>query len=354
MSKLSFSPPRAYATAALAAMAAVALSAATIGPLGGAYLYVPLIAVFVSALHGGLGPGLFTVLLSAGAFDFFFLGAPLRFGVESAEQAHRIAAFVLFGAGASWIASRFRGARAEAERATAEARRIGDLQERLVAIVSHDLRNPIAALRGNLDVCASLGPHGERQERALASMRRTTIRMERLVSDLLDLARARQGMPIALTPHDVHLGELCTRAVAEIRDANPDADVAVTVDGDDSAALDPQRMAQLVSNLLANGLQHGGGRAGVRVVGTGDEVVLEVENEGDPIPPDLAPHLFEPFRRGRDDSHGLGLGLFVVREIARAHGGRVAFRSDERRTTFEVRLPRHDLARQQQGTPMMM
>ncbi len=342
----SSSRPRAYAGAALAAMAATALSAATIGPLGGAYLYVPLIAVFVSALHGGLGPGLLTVVLCAGAFDFFFLGTPLRFGVGTAEEAHRIAAFVLFGAGASWIASRFRAARHEAELASAEARRIGELQERLVAIVSHDLRNPLAALRGNLDLCARLGPSNERQERALASMRRTTARMEALVSDLLDLARARQGMPIALTPHDVRLGELCNRAAAEIRDADPDADVAVTVDGDDSAALDPQRMAQLVSNLLSNGLKHGGGHVGVRVSGLGDEVVLRVENEGDPIPTDLAPHLFEPFRRGHQDSQGLGLGLFVVREIARAHGGRVAFSSRDRRTTFEVRLPRREAGRQ--------
>ncbi len=342
-----FRPARAYAVAVLAALASVALSAATVKPLGGAYLYLPLIAVFVSALHGGLGPGLLAVLLCTSAFDLFFLGVPFRLGVATAEEAHRLAAFALFGAGASWIASRFRAARREAEsarhaaeRASAEARRIGELQERLVAVVSHDLRNPIAALRGNLDLCARLGPFAERQERALASMRRTVARMEGLVSDLLDVARTRQGMLLAVTSQDVRLGEVCARTVAEIRDANPDADVALEVDGDDRAALDPRRMAQLVSNLVANALQHGGGRARVRVSGLSGEVVLEVENEGSPIPPELAPHLFEPFRRGRNDSQGLGLGLFVVREIARAHGGRAAFRSEDRRTIFEVRLPR--------------
>lgn len=345
----SLRPLRAYAIAVAAAVLSLALTGPTTGLLGGAYLYFPLIAVFVSALHGGLGPGLVTVALCGLGFDVLYLGPPLRLGVSTSDEAHRLAGFVLFGGAASWIAARFRAsrreaeaARREAEAASADARRIGLQQERLVAIVSHDLRNPLAALGGNLGLLARLGPLTDRQAQVLARMSETVARMETMIRELLDLARSRHGGLLAVSLADIRVGEVCGRVLAEARAVRPDAELSLAVEGDDRARLDPERVAQAVSNLVANAMQYGarGTAVRMRVASRDADVAIEVENAGEPISAELAPSLFEPFRRGRADGSGLGLGLFVVREIARAHGGTAAFRSEPGRTVFEIRLPR--------------
>jgi sigma-B regulation protein RsbU (phosphoserine phosphatase) len=342
-----------YAVAVALSAAALALVGLTSQTFGGQYLHFPLVAVFVSGLYGGLGPGLVTLVLCWLGFDLVYVGPPMRFGVGTVEEAHRIVAYLIAGGAATWIAARFRAARAEAETARRgaeaardEASRVGGLQERLVAVVGHDLRNPLGALLGNLDLLGRAGPLSERQQLLAARMRGTVLRMEGMIRDLLDLARTRQGGLLAVSPVDARLGEVCARAVAEIRDAHPDAVVDLALEGDDRARLDPERIAQVVSNLVVNALLHGARAAPVAVAvsgegeGEGGEVVLRVENAGPPISPQLGEHLFEPFRRGRSDGKGLGLGLFVVHEVARAHGGGVSFRSAHGRTVFEVRFPR--------------
>jgi signal transduction histidine kinase len=338
-----------YVFAVALAAVALALVGLTSRPLGGVYLHFPLVAVFVSGLLGGLGPGLVTVLLSWLGFDLLYVGPPMRFGVGSIEEAHRIIAFILAGGIASYVAARFRTARHDAdvarraaEAARDEASRVGGLQERLVAVVGHDLRNPLGALLGNLDILVRSGPLTERQQLVAARMRGSVLRMEGMIRDLLDLARTRQGGLLAVSPVDVRLGEVCARAVSEVRDAHGGTDVSFEVDGDDRARLDPERIAQLVSNLVANAIEHGapGAPVRVRVTGDGADVVLSVENVGPTIPPELSDHLFEPFRRGTADGKGLGLGLFVVHEVTRAHGGGVTFRSAQGQTVFDVRLPR--------------
>ncbi|BDG01785.1 hypothetical protein AMOR_07810 [Anaeromyxobacter oryzae] len=338
-----------YAVAFGVAVGAVALSQLTVQPFGGAYFYLPLVAVFYAALHGGVGPGLLSAFLCAAGFDFLFLGEPFRFGVATREEAHRVAGFVLFGVAASLLAGRFRAARDRAERAReeaeaagAEARRIGELQERLVAVVSHDLRNPLGALRAGLELLPRLGPLADRQRVAVTRMRGTVDRMDGLIRDILDLARTRNGAVLAVQLAPARLGAICARVVGELEAAYPDVPITVAVDGDDHAELDEERLAQLVSNLVGNAIVHGDRAAGVavRVRGGGPALRLEVENRGPPIAPELAPHLFEPFRRAGHDTRGLGLGLYIVKEIARAHGGEVAARSADGSTVFEVVLPR--------------
>jgi sigma-B regulation protein RsbU (phosphoserine phosphatase) len=347
----------AYSVAIAAAALALALTSVTVRPLGGAYLYFPLIAVFVSALHGGLGPGTVTVVICTLGFDFLYLGPPYRLGVATVDEAHRLAGFVLFGGAATWIAANFRASRHEAEEArrTAEAasedaRRIGAQQERLVAVVGHDLRNPLAALAGNLGILGRLGPLTERQARVVASMRQTVARMEGMIRDLLDVARTRQGELVAVVPEDVRVGDLCERVLAEARAAHPEALLSLSVEGNDRAHLDAGRVAQAVSNLVANALQHGapGAPVHVRVAQVDGDVKIEVESTGAPIPASLRSTLFEPFRRG--PTGGVGLGLFVVREIARAHGGGATFRSDAAATVFEVRLPREGARRTRESS----
>jgi signal transduction histidine kinase len=166
----------------------------------------------------------------------------------------------------------------------------------------------------------------------------TLDRIEGLIRDLLDLARTRTGALLPVAPADARLGEVCARVLTEVRDARQDADVSLAVHGDDRAAIDPERMAQVVTNLVANALEHGGGGpVGVRVTGLARELVLEVENAGE-VP--AAERMFEPFARGSHAGGGLGLGLFVVREVARAHGGTAALRSEAGRIVAEVRIPR--------------
>jgi signal transduction histidine kinase len=340
---------RGLAIAVALSAAALVLSRANALLFGGAYLYFPLVAVLVSALYEGLVPGLIAVAVCTLGFDYLFIGPPLHLGVSTPEEAHRLAGFVVSGAAVSFIAGRFHAARRSAERArreaeaaSAEARQMGELQERLVAVVSHDLRNPVGALRTGLDLLPRLGPLAERQSSVLERLRGTTDRMETLIRSVLDVARTRADAPLPLARAPAHLAEICARAVAEVEDAVPAAEVALTIEGDDAAELDGPRVAQLVTNLVANAVQHGapGAPVAVRVRGVGPEVTLEVENRGEPIRREILPVLFEPFRRGSADGSGLGLGLFIVREIARAHGGAVAVRSSEAGTVFEVRLPR--------------
>ena len=347
--------PVAYAHAAALAVLALGLVQATRALLGGPHLYFPISAVFLSALTGGLGPGLIAVGLCGVGLDFFFLGPPLRLGVGTVAEGHQLAGFLLFGAAAALVSARFRSARMSAERqrraaqaAEAEARRVGELQERLVAMVSHDLRSPLMVMRTGLDLLPRLGDLAERQRRAVETLRRTSRRMEGLVDGLLDLARGRHGGAIPLRLAPARLGEIAARAISETEAAQPGADIRLEVQGDDHGLLDAQRLEQAAVNLLRNAIDHGWREAPVevRVRGSPVEIVLEVHNAGPPIPPEMVPEIFEPFRRGRRDGNGLGLGLFIVREVVRAHGGSVDVRSDAAGTAFTARLPRSPAGRQ--------
>jgi signal transduction histidine kinase len=167
----------------------------------------------------------------------------------------------------------------------------------------------------------------------------TLDRTDALIRDLLDLARTRNGALLPVVPADTRLGDVCAGVLAEVRDARPGAELSLSVTGDDRAAMDGGRMAQVVANLVANALEHGpgGGPVRVRVSGDAGQLLLEVENDGEAPEPEK---LFEPFARGTHAGSGLGLGLFVVREVARAHGGTAALRSGDGRTIAEVRVPR--------------
>ncbi len=335
-----------YGLAFLIATIALAFAGVTAFPFGGAYLYVPLVGVFLAALHGGFWPGVITSVVCALGFDYFYVGDRFSLGGNTIEETHRLVGFLVAGVAAAWIAARYRGARHEAEdarraaeAAEADARRTAIMQERLVAVVSHDLRNPLGALRGNASVLPRLGPLNDRQTLAISRMVRTLDRTDLLIRDLLDVARTRTGALLPVAPAEARLGEVCARVLHEVRDARPDAEVTLSVSGDDRAAFDPERMAQVVQNLVSNAIEHGRGGAPVRVRVTGEpgELVIEVENQGEAPPADL---LFEPFARGTHAGAGLGLGLVVVREVARAHGGTAALRSEAGRTVAQVRLPR--------------
>jgi signal transduction histidine kinase len=236
-------------------------------------------------------------------------------------------------------------ARRRAEAAEDVARRTAALQDQVLAVVGHDLRTPLSAIIMAAGVAQQRALAEEGLAAPLARISRSARRMNEIIRDLLDVARARQGLGLTLTRRWVSADEICAQAVAELEQVHPDRTVRLSASGDLRLEADPSRLLQAISNLVGNALQHGAPDRDVAVLVAGgpDAVTVRVRNGGSPIPADAVDELFEPFRRGSKAGEGgdsLGLGLFIVREIARAHGGTVSVASDDGGTTFELRLPR--------------
>ncbi|NVB43025.1 hybrid sensor histidine kinase/response regulator [Pseudenhygromyxa sp. WMMC2535] len=215
-------------------------------------------------------------------------------------------------------------------------------EERLISIVAHDLRSPLQALIvGSELLQQEVG--SPQLDRYLTTLKRSTKRMHRIVEQLLDLARVRQagGFPLVLETLD--LCELVQENVDELVEANPDRKIEVVCEGDGTGSFDSGAVAQIVTNLVSNALRHGDPECPVSVWGKADEgkVVLEIVNYGEPIPPAQREQLFRPFVRvGSKEREGLGLGLYIVGAIVKAHHGTVEVESSDNRTTFTVVLPK--------------
>jgi signal transduction histidine kinase len=229
-----------------------------------------------------------------------------------------------------------------------ELERAMQLSDLFVSILGHDLRTPLGAVMLSAETIIRLSPDS-RALRPASRILTSVDRMTRMIEQLLDYARVRQGQGIPLQPGAAHLGEICRPVVQEIEDAHPRARLVVQEAGDLAGVWDPDRLAQVVSNLVGNAVQHGAPGGAIELDLDGREpglVRLRVHNAGS-IPADAVPTLFEAFRRAalqraaRAGKPGLGLGLFIAREIVRAHGGELGVRSsDANGTTFEVTLPR--------------
>lgn len=221
-------------------------------------------------------------------------------------------------------------------------------RERMIGILGHDLRNPLGAVRALAALLLRREDVPEGARESLAEIGRASQRMLEMIGTLLDFTESRfkGGLPIAPVPADLH--EVCRGVVAELLAAEPGRTIELHLEGDGRGTWDPARMAQVVSNLVANALEHGAAHGAVRlsVGGNAEDAVLEVQNQGPAIPPELVAVMFEPFCQGSalpDASHprGLGLGLYIVSQVVHAHGGTIAVDSTPGRwTTFTVRLPR--------------
>jgi two-component system sensor histidine kinase/response regulator len=233
--------------------------------------------------------------------------------------------------------------RVEQKRQAEEFRRMLELNELFVAAVSHDLRSPLATVITGLGILerelAEPGPL-----RTMARVRSSARRMAAMLDQLNDLARARLGGGMPIEPSEIDFARLCRRVVEELRVAHPERALDLVCDGESmTGSWDEARLAQVLTNLIENALRHGTPGATVQVhVHCGDDTLtVEVHNPGE-IPPSVQPQLFEPFRRGTGGSHeGLGLGLFIVRQILLAHGATIRVSSSgEEGTTFVFELPR--------------
>jgi PAS domain S-box-containing protein len=227
-----------------------------------------------------------------------------------------------------------------------ELARAREFEQLILAIVSHDIRNPLNAIDGSAQLLA-LRAGGDQQMRTIADrISRSSARITNIVGDLLDLSQERHGggIPIALAQTDLNV--VCREVAQEIGTFVGDREIAVEGEGDGEATgrWDPHRIAQILSNLLGNAVKHGVAGEPIRVRVRSDErqALVEVHNAGF-IPRDIQPRLFEPFATRGDRRHGdgLGLGLFIAQSIARAHRGELQVDSSpERGTTFRLVLPR--------------
>ncbi|MBN1204257.1 MAG: PAS domain-containing protein [Myxococcaceae bacterium] len=228
-----------------------------------------------------------------------------------------------------------------------EARRRVEFEQQLVGIVSHDLRGPLNAILAGASMMLQRDNIEPWQAKTAARILSCAERANRLIRDLLDFTQARMGggIPVRPTPTDLH--ELTLQVVDEARAVHVDRDLQVSQRGDGRGSWDPDRIAQVISNLVGNALKYSPERSPVLVETQGEEerMVLRVHNQGEPIAADLLPRIFEPLRRGKRRANrsdrSIGLGLYIVRELVLAHGGTVEVSSTEAEgTTFTVALPR--------------
>jgi PAS domain S-box-containing protein len=233
--------------------------------------------------------------------------------------------------------------------ARAVAEKAEQYQRDLLAVLGHDLRNCLSVVvtAAEMNRVEAADPNVRRRAAQVVSSAK---RMRQIIHSIIDYTYAqRDGVPIVVRDGaDCH--GVCERVIQEFQLLHPERVILYEAEGNPRGTWDEGRLEQVVQNLLGNALKYGaaGSPVDVRWSRVGDHVngdlVLSVHNEGTPIAPELLPHVFEPYRsgerQGTSDPGSMGLGLFIVREIVRAHGGETSVESDAQHgTTFTVRLP---------------
>jgi sigma-B regulation protein RsbU (phosphoserine phosphatase) len=217
-----------------------------------------------------------------------------------------------------------------------------ELREQFIAVLGHDLRNPLAAVSSGVRLLQR-DPSKERADQIATMMHASVLRMSGLIENVLDLARGRLGGGISLQRAPMDLESAITQAVEELRSAHPERNIEDRYDLPSLVDCDAPRMSQLVSNLVGNACTHGDSGTSVTVAAWLDGEVLEISvaNGGKPIPDSQMETLFKPFSRepGSAPVKGLGLGLFIASQIAKSHGGTLTAASSARETKFTFRMP---------------
>ena len=234
------------------------------------------------------------------------------------------------------------GARKASEETAARA---DAFREQLLGVVGHDLRTPLYAIQLSTGALQRGGGLNETQARQVAHVATATRRMERMIHELLDFTRARLAGGIPVRPEPLSFDKPLERVVEEFQTSHPTRLIVCKSEGDVRGSWDESRLGQLLDNLVGNAIQHSpeDTPVEVKVVGMPDGITLTVRNEGPPVPLEERATLFEPFKRGkRASGDGLGLGLYIARQIVVAHGGRISVESGVGLgTRFIVWLPRH-------------
>jgi signal transduction histidine kinase len=228
--------------------------------------------------------------------------------------------------------------------ALVDAKETGRLREQFIAVLGHDLRTPLSAIRMSADLLESKTAD-KRSLSLISAIRNSSTRMGHLIENVLDFARGRMGGGIPSKRQLVDdLGQTLRLTVEEVQASHPGATLRHSLELPQGVYCDPLRLSQLLSNLLGNAITHGSSAAAidVRAYSEEDEIVISVTNQGTAIPPALMPMLFQPFTRSEagQRGEGLGLGLYIASQITTAHNGTLSVTSTlESGTRFTARFP---------------
>lgn len=232
---------------------------------------------------------------------------------------------------------------ASSEASLLSERQSAELREQFIAVLGHDLRNPLASIDAGAAMLLKT-PLNDKATGIVDLIRSSVGRMSGLIDNVLDLARGRLGGGLAVQRDaDQPLEPVLKQVVAELQSSWPDRQIVTRFSLDRPVSCDRARVGQLLSNLLGNALAYGAIDRPIEVdaIAGADTFELSVRNSGDPIPSDALERLFQPFTRGavRSNQRGLGLGLYIASEIARAHGGSLTVASTAEQTCFTCEIP---------------
>ncbi|MFN2578963.1 MAG: ATP-binding protein [Pyrinomonadaceae bacterium] len=225
---------------------------------------------------------------------------------------------------------------------------VDQARDLLLGMLGHDMRSPLNTILMTARYLAALNA-GANVSDAAALLIRSGRSMKALLDDLIDFNRTRLGLGINVVLADADLAAAFADELEQLRGAYPGRQIELQVVTDACGLWDRARLQQLLRNLVVNAIVHGAPDPPIHVLVAGDEgaITIEVKNRGPAIDKADLDQIFDPLKRGRkrgarhDVASGLGLGLYIVRQIANAHGGDVTVRSDKEETVFAARLPRH-------------
>ena len=240
------------------------------------------------------------------------------------------------------LAEEAAAAKDRAEQSERELLSVAEFREMFIGVLGHDLRNPVSSIVMAAGLMLQRGQLDDQDRDAVGRILRASQRMGRMITQLLDLTRARLGGGFQIEPQPTDLRDVCRNIVEEFGSR-----VELQADGDLTGTWDHDRLAEVLSNLAGNAVEYATPRTIVvlRARAEGEAVVVEVTNKGPPIPERVLPVILEPFRRAQarkpSAAGNLGLGLYIAHQLVLAHGGTLKAQSAKGRTTFTVRLPRH-------------
>lgn len=224
-----------------------------------------------------------------------------------------------------------------------EEQQTSELREQFIAVLGHDLRNPVGAISGAAQVLLRTG-NDEKVNRMATIIKNSAYRINELIGNMLDFAKGRLGSGIAINKNDEgHIKEALSHIITELSMLWPDRPIETTFELNAPVYCDEKRLAQLFSNLLGNAFNYGIKTEPVKVVAKSDAdgFTLAVSNACEQLPDAVIKNLFKPFSRGavKSGQDGLGLGLYIAAEIARGHGGTLTVDSNPTETTFTLAIP---------------